>query len=320
MPSDFVKRNSTSALDNLIYIAELYYIQGKSQQEIANITHQSRTNISRLLKICVDDGIVEFRIKKSPQKRLQLAAELEKKYSLSKVLIVPSGGTDVQLTRRISIETGEYLKKYLNDNMLIGLAWGTMIYEIINNFSTSHRYEIDTIQCVGGVCPNSPSTDGQFLTKTLAANFNGTAHLLNAPMIVANSKTKEFLLSEPVVKDHFNRMKQTDIILLGIGNNKENSSLFLSGNLTPEEIYNVQHCGAVADICGTGIDIDGNVCETILKNRTIAINMDTLKNIPMRIGSAYGEQKIQAIVGTLRGHYLTVLVTDEATAEMVLDY
>ena len=62
------QNNLTSKSENyedmLIYIAELYYLKGLSQQQIADLTHQSRTNISRLLKICVEKGIVEFRIKK----------------------------------------------------------------------------------------------------------------------------------------------------------------------------------------------------------------------------------------------------------------
>ena len=52
------QNNLTSKSENyedmLIYIAELYYLKGLSQQQIADLTHQSRTNISRLLKICVE--------------------------------------------------------------------------------------------------------------------------------------------------------------------------------------------------------------------------------------------------------------------------
>ena len=58
------QNNLTSKSENyedmLIYIAELYYLKGLSQQQIADLTHQSRTNISRLLKICVEKGIVEL--------------------------------------------------------------------------------------------------------------------------------------------------------------------------------------------------------------------------------------------------------------------
>ena len=94
------QNNLTSKSENyedmLIYIAELYYLKGLSQQQIADLTHQSRTNISRLLKICVEKGIVEFRIKKPSGKRVYTASQLEQTFNLKKAIVVPNGGTDEQ--------------------------------------------------------------------------------------------------------------------------------------------------------------------------------------------------------------------------------
>ena len=108
------QNNLTSKSENyedmLIYIAELYYLKGLSQQQIADLTHQSRTNISRLLKICVEKGIVEFRIKKPSGKRVYTASQLEQTFNLKKAIVVPNGGTDEQLKRRVAIEAGEYTK------------------------------------------------------------------------------------------------------------------------------------------------------------------------------------------------------------------
>ncbi len=120
------QNNLTSKSENyedmLIYIAELYYLKGLSQQQIADLTHQSRTNISRLLKICVEKGIVEFRIKKPSGKRVYTASQLEQTFNLKKAIVVPNGGTDEQLKRRVAIEAGiskKYFKRrYFNRNKL----------------------------------------------------------------------------------------------------------------------------------------------------------------------------------------------------------
>jgi len=304
--------------EDLIRIAELYYINGMSQQDIADLTHQSRTNISRLLKICVEEGIIEFRIKVPTKKRVQLAAEMEKKFGLMKVIIVPSGGSLSQLKGRAAIETCEYLKENLHSGMLIGLAWGTMIYEIVSRFTSSVPYRIDVIQCLGGTVASSPASDGQLLTKMLENNFTGTAYSLNAPMIVSSKNTKDVLLTEPMLKEHFRKMAQADIALLGIGSNESSSSLICSGNLSRKEISSLLSSNVCADICGTGIDINGAVCDTVLNGRVIAIDMDTLKKIPLRIGSAVGKNKVKPILAVLRGHYINVLITDEDTATEVL--
>jgi DNA-binding transcriptional regulator LsrR (DeoR family) len=113
-------------------------------------------------------------------------------------------------------------------------------------------------------------------------------------------------------------MAQADIALLGIGSNESSSSLICSGNLSRKEISSLLSSNVCADICGTGIDINGAVCDTVLNGRVIAIDMDTLKKIPLRIGSAVGKNKVKPILAVLRGHYINVLITDEDTASEVL--
>ena len=87
-------------------------------------------------------------------------------------------------------------------------------------------------------------------------------------------------MDEPPIKDHFEKMTKTDIAILGIGNHTPQSSIYNSGYLTDEEMEMLKNDNAVTDICGYGIDIDGNQVETVTTNRIIGINLDTLKTIP----------------------------------------
>ena len=316
------QNNLTSKSENyedmLIYIAELYYLKGLSQQQIADLTHQSRTNISRLLKICVEKGIVEFRIKKPTGKRVYTASQLEQTFNLKKAIVVPNGGTDEQLKRRVAIEAGEYLRSILKDDILIGINWGSTVYEIVKNFSVNHKYNIDVIQLLGGVNSKLRDADGQHILQSFASNFNGSGYILNAPFIVKNKDIKELLMDEPPIKDHFEKMTKTDIAILGIGNHTPQSSIYNSGYLTDEEMEMLKNDNAVTDICGYGIDIDGNPVETVTTNRIIGINLDTLKTIPIRMGCSSGINKTQAVLGALRGGYINVLVIDEETANAVM--
>ena len=138
------KRGYTT--EELVYIAELYYIHKMSQQQIAEITHQSRTNVSRLLGICEETGIVEHRITVLSQNRFSLSSALEERFGLIKAIIVPSSDNIESNKIRVSIEAGEYINSILHDDMTIGVAWGSMIYHIIQNFSCSKRYKIDVVQ------------------------------------------------------------------------------------------------------------------------------------------------------------------------------
>ncbi|MGM9535077.1 MAG: sugar-binding transcriptional regulator [Intestinibacter sp.] len=318
MAQNNLSNKSENYEDMLIYIAELYYLRGLSQQQIADITHQSRTNISRLLKICVEKGIVEFRIKKPTGKRVYTASQLEQMFNLKKAIVVPNGGTPEQLRRRVAVEAGEYLGSILKDDILIGINWGSTVYEIVKNFAVDRKYDIDVIQLLGGVNSKLRDADGQHILQAFSSNFNGTGYILNAPFIVQNKEIKQLLMQEPPIKEHFSKMKKTDIAILGIGNHTPQSSIYNSGYLTDEEMEMLKNDDAVTDICGYGIDIEGNPVETVTTGRIIGIELDILKTIPVRIGCLSGVEKSQAVLGALRGGYINVLVIDEETANAVM--
>ena len=50
----------------------------------------------------------------------------------------------------------------------------------------------------------------------------------------------------------------------------------------------------------------------------VGISLEQLRALDGVIGVAGGEEKVPAILGALRGGYLNVLITDEATAQAVL--
>jgi deoxyribonucleoside regulator len=52
----------------------------------------------------------------------------------------------------------------------------------------------------------------------------------------------------------------------------------------------------------------------------VGISPQALRNIDTVIGMAGGADKIEAITGALRGGFINILVTDELTAERVLEH
>lgn len=55
-----------------------------------------------------------------------------------------------------------------------------------------------------------------------------------------------------------------------------------------------------------------------MKKKMIGISLESMKKIPIRVGVAYGKDKIEAIQGAIKGQIINVLITDTATAEAVL--
>ncbi len=75
----------------VVRIAKMYYYDGMSQQEIADEMQISRSNVSRILKIARDMGIVDIRINDASVRSFMIQEQLKGKFGLKEMVIAPSG-------------------------------------------------------------------------------------------------------------------------------------------------------------------------------------------------------------------------------------
>ncbi len=111
---------------------------------------------------------------------------------------------------------------------------------------------------------------------------------------------------------------QADVALVGIGGSPKHSTMVKSykdygiiDDLNEKEI--------AGDICYNFINDEGNLIENEWNEKTISADINKLKNIPLVIGVAAGEEKVRGIKAALRGELIHVLITDEITAKLLLE-
>jgi deoxyribonucleoside regulator len=68
--------------DVLVTVSELYYKDGRTQQDIAERLGISRATVINYLKQSRDQGLVEIKIKGSAYQGSELELELRRKYAL----------------------------------------------------------------------------------------------------------------------------------------------------------------------------------------------------------------------------------------------
>ena len=305
--------------DFLIKIAKMYYLEGLSQQEIADKVAASRSNISKVLKTCRDLKLVEIRINDTSSSGLLLQNEMKELFRLSQVIVVPTGDTPEATVLHLGRAAADLLQSLLDNGMSIGMSWGSSLYHMVRQFRSARQMDIEVIQLLGGTGACDLQTDGLELAKALAQKLGARCGVLEAPLIVQSKSLKDLLVQEPRISRVLKKAEEVDIALVGIGSNYyETSALVRAGFLSQEESQHLLARGVVGDVCGRQIDIDGNVCEIDINQRVIGIELDKLKRIPEVIGVAAGTQKAEAILGTLRGGYMNVLVTDEETSMKIL--
>jgi DNA-binding transcriptional regulator LsrR (DeoR family) len=90
----------------------------------------------------------------------------------------------------------------------------------------------------------------------------------------------------------------------------------LPADVSPEALL---EAGAVGDVLGRFLDKDGNEISHPLNQRTIGIDLEALKKVPEIILAAAGPHKVDIIRAAIRRGLVHVLITDDVTAELLLE-
>ena len=77
--------------------------------------------------------------------------------------------------------------------------------------------------------------------------------------------------------------------------------------------------GLVGETCGRFFDAWGRYEGYEINKRIIGIDLKDLGNVPRVIAVARGLPKARSILGALRGRLMTVLATDDKTAQAILE-
>lgn len=302
-------------------VAEMYYLEGKNQSEIAQHIGVTRSMVSRLLKEARQRGIVEIRIHRTLESDPEIEKILADRFGLKDIYTVVLRHPDEEhLLNILGAAGAEMIKRHLKPDISIGLAWGTSISSVVDAVEMQETGDVRITQLVGAMGAQYSEYDGHALVSRLADKFGADGFFLNAPFICPNAETASSLMQTANIRQTLQLGQQAHIALLGIGSTEpQYSSFFLAGYVSEEELLDLRQSGAVGDVCGIHFNARGEeICKDFC-DRLVAIRSSDIQNIPVRIGVAGGDGKALPILGALRGKLINVLVTDIFTAKKVLE-
>lgn len=302
-------------------VAEMYYLEQKNQAEIAKLIGVTRSMVSRLLTEARESGIVEIRVRRPVQSDRELSLALIERFGLKDATVVtfPYSGSE-HLLSALGSAAAQMLKRYLAPNMILGLAWGTSISATVDAFEGANRMPVRVVQLVGAMGARNMEYDGHDLVARMSEKIGGEAYYLNAPYLCQSAEMAKSLLETKSIRETISLGRKADVALLGVGTTTpEYSSFYLAGYISQQELQRLRREGAVGDVGGLHFDLEGDPACEDFSDRLVSIRRKELLAIPVRLGVAGGEGKVDAILGALRGGYLNVLVTDSVAARKILD-
>jgi deoxyribonucleoside regulator len=313
------KHQYTDRTSLLADIAEMYFLDGKNQNEIARTVGMTRSNVSRLIKEARQMGIVQIQINHPIHENNSLAQEMVERFDLTAAYVIQVDHSN-QLMSKLGRAAGRVLLDHLAPGVVLGTAWGTAISATVDQLEIPNRVpDIKVVQLLGALGSRIQGYDGHGIVRRLEELLDAEGIYMNAPFFVDDANTAELLLETSSIKETLDLAKQADIALLGVGSlDLSQCSFYLAGYVPKSEILQIQKTGAIGDVCGRFFNIHGEVTANEYQNQLIGIAIDDLTKIPIRIGVAGGTAKIEPIIGALRGKLVNILITDSVTALEVL--
>lgn len=304
----------------LYQIAKLYYIDKISQKKLANMYKKSTATISRAIQEAEELKIIEIKVRNIGGTKKKLENEIKNKYGLKNVIVSYVPQNDEKLIKKvIGKNAASYIDKLMVDNVKVGIAWGTSIYEMIKFLNSKPVKNMKVIDLIGSLGNLFYNTSASELAKKFAYNFSAENYFLNSLAIVQNKKTKDFLIKEVEIKEVFEIIKKIDVSIISIGSVNINSSILKNLKYGQKIIDNAKNAGAVGDICLRYFDVNGKRVSTDFDNRVIGIDLDDYRRIKNKVCISGGLEKFGAIKAALKSNLIDTLITDNFIAEMLLE-
>lgn len=311
-----INRTAYDRSDFLADVAEMYYLKGMNQLEIARHVGVDRSMISRMLSEARKQNIVEIRVNRPLTSNAFLENELTSRFGLEKAyVLVDKSSNQQELLQRLGSAGAEVLREYLSPGIILGLSWGSAVSSVVDAIELNGLMDMRVVQLVGAMGAQNSVYDGPRLVQRAAQKLGCEGYFINAPFIVDKAEVAGALLENQNIKEAISLAKKSNVALLGIGStDPDYSSFYQAGYVPIEDLNLLRKQGMVGDVCGRHFDSEGKTPDLDFHDRIVTIRDDDLKSIPVRIGVAGGLGKVQAVKGALSAGYINVIVTDENLA------
>ena len=308
-------------LSRLIEICKAYYIENRTQSEIAKSLGITRSQVSRDLKEARERGLVEIKINIPGQEAPALSEKLSNYFPhLKHVIVAPTLSRDVSSQRAMVGRYGaNLLMSVIKPDQRIVVGSGRTLRELVNTLQKTEVTGISVLQAMGNIGHEAHGVDYNEICTLAAFAFNATPFYISAPAILgeAYEDAKEFIDAHPTIKTVLDLARNADIYVVGIGSLQSDLLYVKVGMIKQDELNDISKY-AVGDICGHFFDINGNRFFAPFSGRIVGIDIEDLKKAPLSIGVAVGADKVFPIIGALRGQWINALVTDEDTANRII--
>lgn len=309
--------------DSDAFITEVcwhYYVNSMTQADIARHMDVTRLRVNQAIQRAKSLGMVKVQIESPFLPRIELQEKLVAAFGLARAMVAPADHEHYDYNYPAGAALASFLQRQLESGAWrkIGVSWGITLQSAIANMPRQTHPDLEVISMFGGTIRGA--TFNSFaIVSGLAERLGASYSILAAPNFLSKGVDREIFLSQEQFREHFDKFEQLDAAILTCSDVSPKSYLVQEGlppEVSPEDLINA---GAVGDVVGIFLDRNGDPVPNPLSARSVGIPLETLLRVPARVLVAAGPHKVEIIRAVLRRGIANTLITDDATAEMLLE-
>lgn len=296
-----------------------YYVNEMTQAEVARQMGVTRLRVNQAIQRAKSLGFVKIQIESPFLPRVELQENLKAALGLRRVVVGSANEADYDYHKPVGAALAALLAERLATGgwTSLGVSWGVTLDAAIRKLTRQSHPDLEVVSILGGTAKGS--TLNSFGIASGFANVLG-AHfsVLTAPIYLSEGIDRKVFLSQYALKEHFEKFKTLDAVLLTCSNVSEKSFLVEHGlphELTPQALIDA---GAIGDVLGQFLDRDGASVSEAVDNRTVGMPLSQVLDVPEKIMAAAGPHKVEIIRAACKRNLVDTLVTDDVTARLLL--
>jgi len=304
----------------IIDASVLYYLEGKTQSQIAKELYLSRPKVSRLLKKARELQIVDITINYQNDEIEKLQGQVRRKFNVPNVIVAKTLTDEQETLREVGKAAAKELAMYLHDNMTLGISWGKHV-RMTASYLKRHGYSnMQIVELFGAISYDLDQTDMLSIGRSISSKLNGRLYPLPSPIYINDPMARKAILETPLIQNTLFKIKECDLIITGLGAIDSESLQTLWDNYVESDMKDqIISNGGVGFVLAHFFDRNGEFLDINVNDCVIGIETETIKTKKI-FAIASGKEKAKAIYAALKGGLLNTLVSDEETLSLVLKY
>ncbi|MEZ5832426.1 MAG: sugar-binding transcriptional regulator [Dongiaceae bacterium] len=310
--------SEVSRLDEAARAGWLYYIAGNTQDEIAVKLGVSRQTAQRLVSLAVSERLIKVRLDHPIAKCLDLSQRLIDKYALQLCEVVPADPASPSTTLGVAEAMAAELERRLQSQhpIIVAMGSGRTLRAAVEQLPPMDCPQHKIVSLVGNIAPDGSASFYDVIMR-IADAVKAPHYPMPLPVIASTVHEKALFLSQKSVMSVVDLAQQADVTFVGVGQMGDNAPLVQDGFVTTAEMRALVKAGAVGEIVGWAFNAKGKLIEGLTNDRVASVPLEQPAT-RLVIAVAMGVFKAKSLKAALNGRFITGLITNEITAELLL--